>query len=695
VAVDGLQCGACVWLIESVLARNADLLGGRVNMTSRRLQLRWRGDITRAGHFCGLVEQLGYRLVPFDPACLAAARDEAGRALTRALAVAGFAAGNVMLISLATWFGLTQNMGAATRDLLHWVSALIAMPAVAYAGSVFFRSGWSALRHGRSNMDVPISIGVILVTALSLWQTIVGGVHTYFDSAVTLLFFLLIGRLLDHRARGRARATAEQLLLLRGADVAVIGADGAVRRVAQDQVAPGDLVLVGMGERVGVDGVVARGAALMDASLVSGESLPVVAGVGDRVFAGTVNLGETVTVRAAATGGGTLLAECVRLIEAAEQARGRFVVLADRVARLYAPVIHALAASTFLVWWLALARPFGASLMTAAAVLIITCPCALALAVPAVQVIATGRLFRAGILLKSPTALERLAAVDCVVFDKTGTLTNPVLGVGAVDDPIALRVAASLAANSRHPLCRALVQAAGGAVPFEGVVEAPGLGLIRGAVRLGSRAFCGLPAADGAVGPELCLVRPDAPPVIFAFEETLRPDAAWVVRQLRDSGITVEILSGDQEAAVAHVAGLLGVGVFHARQTPPQKMRRIEALRAAGKHVLMVGDGLNDGPCLAGADVSASPASAADISQNVADIVFQGAGLGPVAMLPAVARRARRVMWQNLALSLGYNVVMVPLAMGGWVTPWLAALAMSGSSLLVMGNSFRVQGGRA
>jgi len=694
-AVDGLQCGACVWLIESVLARETDLLVGRVNMTSRRLQLRWRGDLARAAHFCGVVAQLGYRLVPFDPTCLAEASDRTGRALTRALAVAGFAAGNVMLISLATWFGLTQNMGVATRDLLHWVSALIAMPAVGYAGMVFFRSAVAALRHGRSNMDVPISIGVILVTALSLWQTIVGGANTYFDSAVTLLFFLLIGRLLDHRARGRARATAEQLLLLRGADVAVIDADGSVRRVAQDQVAPGDLILVGMGERVGVDGVVARGAALMDASLVTGESLPVNVSQGDKVFAGTVNLGEAVTVRATATGGGTLLAECARLIEAAEQARGRFVVLADRVARYYAPVIHILAASTFLVWWVVLARPLAPSLMTAAAVLIITCPCALALAVPAVQVIATGRLFRAGVLLKSPTALERLASVDCVVFDKTGTLTNPVLGVGAVADIAALHIAASLAANSRHPLCRALVAAAGGAVPEDGVVEQPGLGLACGDMRLGSRGFCGLPAGDAALGPELWLARPGQAAAVFRFEETLRPEAAAVVRRLIDAGMAVEILSGDQEEAVRRVAAALGVTMFHARQTPPQKMQRIEALRAAGRHVLMVGDGLNDGPCLAAADVSASPASAADVSQNVADIVFQGAGLGPVALVPAVARRARRVVWQNLALSLGYNAVMVPLAMCGLVTPWLAALAMSGSSLLVMGNSFRVQGGRA
>jgi P-type Cu2+ transporter len=697
-AVDGLQCGACVWLIESVLAREPDLLSRRVNMTTRHLRLSWRGDPAQAAHFCAIVEQLGYRVVPFDPACLAAAQDRTGRELMRALAVAAFATGNVMLLSLATWFGATQNMGPATRDLIHFVSALIAMPAIAYAGRPFFRSAAAALRHGRTNMDVPISIGVLLVTAMSLWQTLQGGRQIYFDSAVTLLFFLLIGRVLDHRARGNARATAEQLLLLRASDVALLAADGSVRRVRQEEVAPGDLVLVGMGERVGVDGVIARGTALMDASLVTGESLPETLSVGARVFAGTLNLGEAVTVRATATGGATLLAECVRLIAAAEQARGRFVILADRVARRYAPAVHLCAATTFLVWWGVLHRPFATSLITAASVLIITCPCALALAVPAVQVIATSRLFRAGILLKSPTALERLALVDTVLFDKTGTLTDPVLGLAAGTDAEALLRAASLAASSRHPLCRALVRAAAGAAVLADVVEYPGQGVSAsvpdGIVRLGSRAFCGLPPVETAAGPELCLTRPGQPPALFRFREQVRTDAAETVRRLRRLGMQVEIISGDHADPVSAVAAEIGIATACARLSPVEKVHRVEALRAQGHHVLMVGDGLNDGPCLASADVSAAPATGADVSQTVADVVFQGAGLAAVGSILTIARRARHAMRQNLVLSLGYNLVMVPLAVCGYVTPWLAAAAMSSSSLLVMANSFRVQRGR-
>lgn len=697
-AVDGLQCGACVWLIESVLAREPDVLEGRVNLTTRRLRLVWRGVAARANTFVEAIEGLGYRLVPFSAEALAAAQDSTGRALLRALAVAGFAAGNVMLLSIGVWAGAEH----ATRDLLHWVSALIAMPAIAYAGRPFFRSAWAVLRRGRTNMDVPISLGVVLVTGMSLLQTMQGGEDAYFDSACALLFFLLIGRLLDHRARGQARATAEQLLMLRAADVAVVRDDGHVERRGQESVATGDRVLVGMGERIGVDGVVERGASLLDASLVTGESLPVSVAPGAIVFAGTLNLGEALTVRATATGGGTLLAECVRLIEAAEARRSRFVVLADRVARRYAPAVHVTALATFLWWYFVAGVPAGTALLTASAVLIITCPCALALAVPVVQVIATGRLFRSGLLLKSPTALERLADVDTVVFDKTGTLTEPVLALerGVCLDEAALRVAASLAVASRHPLARSLVAATGPVAMAEGAVEVPGQGVRAGDVKLGSRGFV---VTDGRVtpedahdeveGPELWMARPGIAPVRFGFVEMLRADAAVTATRLRAMGLEVQLLSGDRNGAVASVAQAIGIGTWQAEQTAAQKVAAVEALMAAGRKVLMVGDGLNDGPSLAAATVSASPATAADVSQTVADVVFQGARLAPVAAVIETARRARGVMRQNLALSIGYNVLMVPLAVAGFVTPWLAAAAMSSSSLAVMLNSFRLRGG--
>jgi len=697
-AVDGLQCGACVWLIESVLGRDPRVQAARVNMTTRRLRLAWRGAAGDGAALVEMIERLGYRLVPFDPACLAAAQDRTGRELLKALAVAGFATANAMLPAVAIWIGLFNDMGPATRALLHWVSALIAMPAIVYAGRPFFRSAWGALRVGRTNMDVPISIGVILVTAMSLAQTIAHAEHAYFDSAVALLFFLLVGRVLDHHARAHARAAAEQLIALQQSDVGVLEDDGTVARRAAETVPVDARVLVGPGERIGVDGTVEVGEGLLDTSLVTGESLPVAATVGARVFAGTLNLGAAITVRAAATGGATLLAECVRLMDAAEARRGRFVMFADRVARRYAPVVHTAALATFLWWWAIQGIAVADALLIGAAVLIITCPCALALAVPAVQVIGTGWLFRRGVLVKSPTALERLAESDTVVFDKTGTLTDPALHLvaGEGHDASAMLLAATLAATSRHPLSRALAAAAGPVVPAQGVREVVGAGLEldtpEGTLRLGSAAFVGGDSGAAAT-PSLFLARPGQPPVRFDFAEALRPDAAATIAALRRLGLDVHLLSGDREGAVSAVAAQLGITAWHAGCSPVDKVARIEALRAAGKRVLMVGDGLNDGPCLAAAHVSMSPSTAAEISQNAADMVFQGASLAPVAATQRMARRMRRLSHENIALSLAYNVVMVPVAMAGYVTPWLAALAMSTSSLLVMANSFRLRRG--
>ncbi len=695
-AVDGLQCGACVWLVESVLAREPNVTAGRVNMTSRQLRLSWTGTADNAAKLVAAVERLGYRLVPFDAQALAAAQDRTGRTLLRALAVAGFAAGNVMLISIGLWAGEAAGwltgMGPATRDLLHWVSALIALPAIAYAGRPFFHSAFAALRRGHTNMDVPISVGVTLVTAMSLTETIAHAQHTYFDSAITLLFFLLIGRVLDHKARGQARATAEQLLTLRAADVTVLLPDGTTDRRAQQAIVHGDRVLVGMGERIGADGIVERGTAPLDTSLVTGESLPATAEPGSAVFAGTLNLGEPLIIRATATGDTTLLADCVRLIEAAEARRSRFVVLADRVARLYAPAVHATAVLTFFWWYVAESAPLGQSLLTACAVLIVTCPCALALAVPAVQVITTSRLFKLGILLKSGTALERLAEVDTVVFDKTGTLTEPALAlVPGWIDPEPLRAAAALAAHSRHPLARSLLAAAGPVVAAEQVTEVPGQGLTSQGARLGSRAFCGIANATPIDGPELWFTRPGRTSVRFAFAERPRPDAATTIAELRALGLSVQLISGDNQNAVGSVASIVGISDWHAGCSPVQKAAMIEALARQGHRVLMVGDGLNDSPSLAAAYVSASPASAADISQTVADVVFQGVNLSPIAVTIEAARRARAVMRANLIMAIGYNVLMVPLAVAGWVTPWLAAAAMSTSSLLVMANSFRAR----
>ena len=571
--VEGVHCGACVRKIERRLEREGDLLTGRVNLTTRRLTLRWAGSPDRGNRLAGAVAELGYGVVPFDPDRLRATDRRTERELLRCVAVAGFAASNVMLLAVSVWAGHASGMGVATRELLHWFEALIALPAIAYAGRPFFRSALAALRAGRTNMDVPISLAVLLAPGMSLAETIHGGEHAYFDSAVTLLFFLLIGRYLDQRARGSARSAAERLLALGASAVSLVLPDGTVRSVRPEQLEAGQQILVATGERVGADGIVSLGDGELDTSLITGETTPQRVAPGDRVFAGTINLGAALRVRIAAVGEGTLLGEIVQLMELAEQRRSRFVALADRIARAYAPAVHSLALLTFLAWTLTGAALWQTALLHAIAVLIITCPCALGLAVPAVQVLASGRLMRQGILLKSATALERFARADTVVFDKTGTLTQgrPALMPGPSGADILS--AAGLARASRHPLARALAAAAPDAISPAGVEELPGLGLRwlcpTGEWRLGRRDWAAGVGEDEAAGAELWLDRPGAAPVRFGFGDVLRADAAEVVGSLRRQGYSVALLSGDRVPAVRAVAAELGIAEWQvaARRT--------------------------------------------------------------------------------------------------------------------------------
>lgn len=694
--MEGIHCGACVHRIEAALQAMPDIRHARVNLTTKRLVIKWQGEAVRAGDWIGALAALGYAALPYDPQKLGRSERRRESELLRAMAVAGFAAANVMLLSVAVWAGHFQDMGPETRALLHWFSALIALPAIAWAGRPFFRSALEALRHGRTNMDVPISLGVILAAGVSLWETARGGPHAYFDSAITLLFFLLIGRFLDSLARGRARSAAERLVALDGAAVTVIEGDGRTRTLPPDALRPGMIVLVAPGERIPADGEVSLGCSDVDTSLITGETLPAAVGPGTSVFAGTVNLGAAIRVVVGAVGEATLLAEIVRLMEVAEQRRARFVGIADRVARLYAPVVHVLALAAFLGWTVLGGLDWQPAMMIAVAVLIVTCPCALGLAVPAVQVLASGRLMRRGILLKSATALERLAGVDTVVFDKTGTLTlgRPRLLPGHAADAAALACAAGLAATSRHPLARALAAAVPGTTPAEGVREVPGCGLLLdaedGEVRLGSRRWCGIDHPEDGAGAEMWFVRPGADPIRFAFEDEVRADAAQVMDALRRRGIAVELLSGDREVTVAAVASALGIERWNAGATPADKVARLHDLAAAGRTVLMVGDGLNDAPALAAASVSLSPATAVDVSRTAADAIFQGSNLSPVLELLEVACRSDRLVRQNFVLAFGYNLVAVPLAISGVVTPLIAAICMSASSLIVVGNSLRL-----
>lgn len=699
--VQNVHCAHCIRRIEDALHAMPGVARARVNLSTRRLVVEWRGTETTAQALIGRVTALGYPAAPYDAGRLAGDGGGEERRLLTAMAVAGFAAGNVMLLSVSVWAGHGGGMGEATRTLFHWLSALIALPAVAYAGQPFFRSAWNALKSRALNMDVPISLAVVLAAGMSLYQTIEGGHHAYFDASVTLLFFLLVGRYLDRRARAKARSAAEHLLTLAGATAEVI--EGSRRRiVALTEVEAGMTLAVAAGDRIPADGAIADGVTELDTSLVTGESLPRQVKAGDKVFAGTLNLAAPITITVTAVGEGTLLAEIVRLMEAAEQGRARYVRIADRVARVYAPAVHALAASAFLGWWLIGGVGWEAAMMIAVAVLIITCPCALGLAVPVVQVVASGRLLRHGVLLKSADGLERLAQVDTVAFDKTGTLTTGRLSLmnGAEIASADLAAAAALARHSRHPLSWALVAAAGDVELPEAdhVSELPGHGLCGRMAgkdaRLGRRAWCGIATTDedaSALSAEIWLAVAGSRPVRFVLADTLRPDAAATIEILRRMGLECMLLSGDRETAVRDVAARLGMEKFAAACLPDEKVARLKALARTGRKVLMVGDGLNDAPALAAGFASMSPSTAADISQTTADAIFQGDALAPVAATIRTARLVDLLVKQNFALALTYNLIAVPVALAGLATPLVAAVAMSSSSLVVTLNALRLR----
>ncbi|WP_315758488.1 MULTISPECIES: cation-translocating P-type ATPase [unclassified Bradyrhizobium] len=700
-AVEGVSCAGCMAKIERGLSALPDVTLARVNLTDRRVALEWKQGTLDPAKFIDRLAELGYKAYPFEKASAEATEAEESRFLLRCLGVAAFATMNVMMLSIPVWSGNVSDMLPEQRDFFHWLSAVIALPAAAYAGQPFFRSAWRALKTGNVNMDVPICIGVILALGMSIVETFHHAEHAYFDAAIMLLTFLLVGRYLDQNMRRKTRAVAGNLAALKAETATKFIGPDEISEVPVAAVRAGDLVLLRPGERCAVDGVVVEGRSEIDQSLITGETLYVPAEQGTAVYAGSLNISGTLRVRVSAAAEGTLLAEITRLLDNALQARSRYMRLADRASRLYAPVVHATAALTVLGWVL-MGASWHDAIVTGIAVLIITCPCALGLAIPTVQTVASGAMFKSGVLLNAGDAIERLAEADHVIFDKTGTLTLPELEVvNAADIPAdVFALAGQLALSSHHPVAAAVAQAANARSPLMGAVEEPGQG-VRAVVdgleiRLGRPAFCGaeaLVAQTSSVDPEASVVafsRGDSK-YLFSVRQGLRPDAAKIVAGLQRRGIKVEILSGDREAAVAAAAKALGIGEWRAGVTPADKIARIEELKRAGVKVMMVGDGMNDAPSLAAAHVSMSPISAAHLSQATADLVFLGRPLAPVLAAIDYARKALHLMRQNLWLAVGYNALAVPLAISGVVTPLIAAAAMSGSSILVMLNALRAR----
>ena len=690
-SVPGVHCAGCMRKVENALSALDGVEYARVNLSTHRVAVHWRPDATPPA-ISETLDRIGYpgNLVEDVPA----ARDtERGRHL-RALAVAGFCAMNIMLFSVSVWAGAEGEM----RSLFHWISAALALPALLYSGRIFFQSAWGAVRRGQTNMDVPISIGVILAFCLSLYDTITNGPHAYFDASVTLLFFLLAGRTLDHLMRERARVAVSGLAKLAPRGATVLTPSGGTAYVPISDVQPGTKLLLAAGERVPVDAEVEGGLSDLDCSVISGESTPIRVTPGATVRAGTLNLTGALQLRATASSTDSFLAEMIRLMEAAEGGRARYRRIADRVSRLYAPVVHVAAATTFL-GWMVVGGDWHRAISIAIAVLIITCPCALGLAVPIVQVVAGRRLFENGIMVKDGSAMERLAEVDTVVFDKTGTLTSgrPALVNASEIDPRHLAMAAHIGRYSRHPLSQclaSLVSASPVAEEFLSVEEVPGHGLeattATATYRLGRASWAFGDAPPGGYGGTV-LAKDGVLLERFVFEDRLRDGASEAVAELRRRGFGLLLLSGDQPDAVAAVAGRVGIPDYSAAVSPQEKVARIAGLAAAGRKVLMVGDGLNDAPALSAAHVSMAPAEAAEVGRNAADFVFLRSDLRAVVFAHDLSVRSGHLIRQNIGLAIAYNAVAVPVAVLGYVTPLIAALAMSLSSIIVVGNALRLR----
>ena len=697
-AIENMHCGGCLRSVERAALKVPGVHTARASLTAKRVSIVYDADRAGAGDVIDALKGAGFAAAAIEAA--RQNRDDARQNyLLRRVAVAGFAAMNIMLISIAVWSGEASDMDPALASAFRWVSALIALPTVAYAGQPFFSSALGALKGRRLNMDVPISLAILLATGMSLYQTLRGGQQVYFDAAVSLLFFLLVGRFLDETLRVRARGEVQNLVSLQSGMATVIEPGGAQLQVPAHALRPGDRLLVSTGERVGADGVVLEGTGQVDQSLITGETAPLTVRAGQEVYAGTLNLTRPLQIEVRAADSATLLAEIGRLMLAAEQGKARYRRLADRAAAIYAPAVHGLGLATFL-GWLLVGASWQTALTYAIAVLIITCPCALALAVPAVQIAAASRLFRRRIIVKAADGLERMAETDIVVFDKTGTLTlgRPQLLDDERTSDRALSDAAGLACASKHPYARAIVAAAeqrlGRVVPASGVEEVPGRGLKRSLgqseERVGSAEWCGV--ESGGEESEVWYRRDSQAPVRFRFADRLRSDAGDVVAALRRRGYRLALLSGDRIAVVERIAREVGIETWQAELKPTDKIAWLDQRAAEGRKVLMIGDGLNDAPALAAAHASMSPASAADISQRAADFIFQGEKLAPILDAISTAKQARSMALQNFAVALVYNVICVPLAMAGMVTPLIAAIAMSTSSILVTANAARLAG---
>ena len=701
--LEGITCAACVWLNERHVNTLPGVIEFQVNYSTHRARLKWDDSRIHLSDVLRAIADIGYIAHPFDPGRQEAIQKRERRTALRRLAVAGLGAMQIMMIAVALYAGDYRGIDPRLWNFLRWVSLLIAVPVVLYAAQPFFASAWRDLRHRRLGMDVPVSLAIGGAFAASVWHTVTGQGEVYYDSVAMFTFFLLTSRFLEMGARHRAGRATEELVKLLPA-VATRLTDDGEQCVPVADLRPGDRLRIRPGESVPADGRVLEGVSSVDESLLTGESLPRTRRPGDTLVGGTVNVESPLVMQVEKVGPDTVLSAILRLLDRAQTEKPRLARLADRAAGWFVAALLVVATGVAVTWWqIDPARAFAVTL----SVLVVTCPCALSLATPVAVVAATGALTRLGVLTTRGHALETLARASHVVFDKTGTLTEGRLALTAVrplaDRPEAgcLAIAAALEQGSEHPLARALVAAAGSVPTAASVRATPGQG-IEGIVegrryRIGTRSFAlALSGVDMPVEPEagdtrVILADDNGPLAVFVFSDRLRPDARETVGALQRLGIEVQLLSGDGEAAVAEVARALGIEHWRARQRPDDKLAHVRALQESGAVVAMVGDGVNDAPVLSGAQVSLAMGGGTQIAAASADMLLLSDRLAHLVDAVTTARRMRRVIGENLGWAVLYNLLALPLAAAGWVAPWMAAIGMSASSLVVVLNSLRLR----
>lgn len=701
--VDGIRCTACAWLIERLLTGHAGVASVQVNTVALRARIVFDPARVTLASLLRTLARAGYRPLPLERTALDDARGRESRAALKRLLVAGFGMMQAMMFAAVLYVG-GDSLDEATRALFRWLGFAAASPVVLYSARPFFAGAWRALKLRTISVDVPVALAIALIYGASLWVALRGGIEVYFDSVAMFVFFLLCGRHLEMRARHRAGDLSDSIARLTPAFAQRRRGDGGLERVPVAELRPGDRVLVANGQAIPADGQVAQGRCAVDESLLTGESRPVVRTVGAALVAGSLVVEGPVELIVGRVGEDTTLAAILRLVQRAQVTRPRLARAGERAAGAFIARVMVLSGATAALWLVFdPGRAFDASL----AVLVVSCPCAFALAVPAVLTRAMAVLAGRGVLIVQPDAIETLATADHVVLDKTGTVTDRRLELVRIDvlvpdltEDEALARAAALARASRHPASEAITAAAearAGPLRREAVdwVDHRGEGIearVEGQLlRLGRPSFA---APDWCSDAGAVLLAGEAGPLArFHLAESIRRDAEAAVSAFGMLGLSVEMASGDAPRRVEAVANQVGIDRWSAQLRPDDKLKRLGELRTAGHRTIVVGDGVNDAPVLAGAEVSIAMASGADLAQASSDIVLVGARLQPVAEAVAVARRARALLRQNQRWAMFYNFSAVPLAALGFVPPWLAALGMSISSLLVVLNSLRIGSG--